>query len=231
MLNMISAQQGGLSTEYGFNASSTASTFAASLRSRITTPPASESTATAESSTEAQLQKQAQLDKLESSLTGTVNFIAEKHGEKAGTAMMGIMLKSLGDSEITEEALGKAFLDVTRFIDKNFGTDAGDDFLKHLNGNLNNSLNAYFENGLNEQFFAVTTKLGVNGGTVSNSEVSADIFKQFTDSIKQLLEDATKQREEEKATATSGVAGQYGQSAALAESSQNLMGVLVNNII
>ncbi len=95
--------------------------------------------------------------RLESALADTVSFVADKHGDKAGTAMMGLMAKSLGDGEVDEASLSKSLLNVVKFVDQNFGIEEGDALIDHLNGSLNDSLNAFFDNGRNEQFIAKTT--------------------------------------------------------------------------
>ena len=109
---------------------------------------------------------------LERAFSNTAQHITDTFGGKAATAMMGIVYKRLGNEAVTEHNLGEALLDVTRFIDASFGIDKGDAFLSHLNGDLNNSLNAFFDNGKNEQFFATASVLpelnsGPTGTTIS----------------------------------------------------------------
>ncbi|MDR1241563.1 MAG: hypothetical protein LBM00_02090 [Deltaproteobacteria bacterium] len=99
-------------------------------------------------------EKFGQLRRLEQALGGVVNYMAETHGEKAAGVMLGLVYKRLGQDEITEENLGNAFLDVTRFIDANFGFAEGDAFMAELNGSLNAAMNDFFDNGLNERFMA-----------------------------------------------------------------------------
>lgn len=130
-----------------------------------------------------------QLRKLESSLSSLVNWMEEKHGAKAATAMMGIVYKSLGNQEVNEENLSQAFLDVTRFIDNNFGFDAGDQFLNQLNGTLNQSLNDYFDNGKNEQFFAVTNGQ-ISGIPASPTLDASEISANMAETIMKLIEEA-----------------------------------------
>ena len=166
--------------------SETAGTFASDIMRHVAAPAAPDESSTAEAAASAK-EKQAQATQLESALSGTVNYMTDTFGEKAGTAMMALVYKRIGDGEVTEESLGNAFLDVTRFIDKNFGIDNGDAFIDHLNGTLNNSLNAYFDNGATEQFIAVTTPVSSLSASVK-SDVAANAGKQAADSILALIE-------------------------------------------
>ncbi len=140
-------------------------------------------------------EKQNQLQKLESAFSGTVAYMKNTHGEKAASAMIGIVYKRLGDGEINERTLGDAFLDVTRFIDKNFGTGAGDAFMAHLNGNLNDSMNAFFDNGLNERFMVASASLE-GGSGVDATSMLEDLTRQYAEAIKEMLEEARAKPEE-----------------------------------
>ena len=134
-------------------------------------------------------EKQGQLTKLESALAGTVSFMRNNHGDKAASAMVALVYKRIGNGEINEESLGNAFLDVTRFIDRNFGTGAGDAFMAHLNGTLNTSMNAFFDNGLSETFMVAPTS-AEGGAGLDTSSMLEDIAKQYTDAIKEMIEEA-----------------------------------------
>ncbi len=130
-----------------------------------------------------------QLRQLEEALGATVNYMTDKYGKDAGTAMIGLVYKSLGGDDINEDTLGKAFLEVTRFIDRNFGIEEGDAFMEHLNGSLNDSLNGFFENGLNEQFMAVTTYIGGSGAHLAQDAL-AEADGQYVQDILDMLEKA-----------------------------------------
>ena len=142
---------------------------------------------------------------LEQALSDTVQHISDTFGGKAATAMMGIVYKRLGNEAVTEYSLGQAMLDVTRFIDSSFGIDKGDAFLAHLNGDLNKSLNAFFDNGKNEEFFASSLPVpgtGLNsgptgitvsmGGPAAASTTPADLA---TDTVKSMLETIAQYRQ------------------------------------
>ena len=164
--------------------------------------------------------KQSELEKLESALSSTVAYMKEKHGDQAASAMIGLVYKRLGDGDINEETLGNAFLDVTRFIDKNFGTGAGDDFMAHLNGSLNDSMNTFFDNGLNETFMVAPASSG-GGGGADTAGMLEEITKQYTDAIKEMIEEARVKADEK------GVAGAY------ADPAQNapMIGVMKDIIV
>lgn len=171
----------------GFHASQTASVFASDLSRRIASSSAASVDDAGTESAQMAPEKQQQLAKLESALGGSVNYLTDKFGEKAGTAMMALIYKGIGNKDITEESLGNAFLDVTRFVDKNFGIQAGDEFMAHLNGSLNDSLNNFFENGLSEKFIAVTTYAG---GQAASSDPGATVDEMYVQSILDMLEEA-----------------------------------------
>ncbi len=95
----------------------------------------------------------AERDALSGALSGSVRWVADKFGDAAATAVMGIVYKSIGDGPVTEDALGEGLLDALRFVDRQFGTASGDAFMAQLNGGgLNDALNDYFDNGLSERF-------------------------------------------------------------------------------
>ncbi|WMW64331.1 hypothetical protein [Nitratidesulfovibrio liaohensis] len=95
----------------------------------------------------------AERDALSGALSGSVRWVADKFGDAAATAVMGIVYKSIGDGPVTEDALGEGLLNALRFVDRQFGTTSGDAFMAQLNGGgLNDALNDYFDNGLSERF-------------------------------------------------------------------------------
>lgn len=142
--------------------------------------------------------KTVQLRKLESALCSTVSYMANKHGEMAASAMVGIIYKRLGEGEINERTLGNALLDVTRFIDANFGADKGDEFMAHLNGNLNEAMNEFFDNGQNEIFFAASSlQGGGSGGSASMEGLLQQLTEEYAESIKAMLEEARAKKPED----------------------------------
>ncbi len=131
-------------------------------------------------------EKSARAKSLEQALSATVNYMADHFGDTAATAMMGLIYKRVGDGAVTEDSLANALLDVAKFVDKNFGIEAGDDFIGHLNGTLNDSLNTYFDNGSNEEFLAVT--VSASGASVNGTDLGASFVGSLADNINAILE-------------------------------------------
>jgi len=92
---------------------------------------------------------------LSAALTNSVEYVRNTFGDNAGRAVMGIVLGHAGQGPLTEETLGDGFVSALRFIDTNFGTAAGDQAMGFFNGELNQALNGYFQNGKQESFLAV----------------------------------------------------------------------------
>lgn len=116
-------------------------------------------------SPQANAEANAEATALQNALSGTIDYVTQRHGAKAATAVMAIVMKRIGNGDVTEESLGNGLLDATRFLDRQFGTSAGDAFMDQMNGELNTSLNDYFDNGHNERFLAVTTPVSAGGAT------------------------------------------------------------------
>ncbi len=91
---------------------------------------------------------------LQAALADTIEDIREQHGDAAATAVMGIILKGVGDGAGGEDALGNALVSSLKFIDRNFGIAAGDAAMARYNGALNSAVNEYFQNGRDEMFYA-----------------------------------------------------------------------------
>ncbi|MGE4539479.1 MAG: hypothetical protein AB7D37_20600 [Desulfovibrio sp.] len=91
---------------------------------------------------------------LQTSLSDAIDAIREKHGDAAATAVMGIIVKGVGDGSGGEDAVGNALVSSLKFIDRNFGIAAGDAAIANFNGALNDAVNGYFQNGHNELFYA-----------------------------------------------------------------------------
>lgn len=102
------------------------------------------------------------LSSLEASLARTIDSVRGIYGKDAATAVMGAVYKNIGEAPVSEESLGAGFLDAIRLIDKNFGVSAGDAFIENLNGDLNDAMNAFFNNGVNEVFYASTSAAQLN---------------------------------------------------------------------
>ena len=102
-------------------------------------------------------------DDLQAALADTVDTVRAKHGDAAATAVMGIIIKGVGDGTGGEDALGNAMVSALKFIDRNFGVAAGDAAIANFNGALNTSINAFYQNGHLEDFYA-SDGSGTTGG-------------------------------------------------------------------
>lgn len=92
---------------------------------------------------------------LADALKGAVDYLRENFGSEAATASIGLVYQHAGNKPLSEENLGQGLVAALKFVDRNFGSAAGDRVLDFFNGDLNDQLNAYFENGQNERFLAV----------------------------------------------------------------------------
>jgi len=170
---------------------------------------------------------------LASALINSVDFIGDQFGPDAATAAMGIVYSRIGEDEITEDALGKGLLDVIRFMDRNFGFEGGDKVIAQFNGELNDALNSYFDNGLSEKFYAGTPE----SGTIVQAlpELIQQVQNTFGDEIAQSVADIIEDNLESGLTMTNlrkGIAqaknhlarnGEPGAASVLAHAAQGIM--------
>ncbi|MHC1790133.1 hypothetical protein [Solidesulfovibrio sp.] len=130
---------------------------------------------------------------LESALAGAVEYVREKHGDAAATAVMGIVIKGVGDGSGGEDALGDALVSALKFIDGNFGIAAGDAAMATFNGTLNTAVNDFYQNGHLEEFYASDGSAGPGSvikqaqGVVSST--LAHVTKQFGEAAAQTVAD------------------------------------------
>ena len=68
---------------------------------------------------------------------------------------MGIVLQSADERQLSEDQLGQGFVNALEFIDRTFGIAAGDRAMEFFNGELNRTLNGFYQNGKNESFLAL----------------------------------------------------------------------------
>lgn len=155
---LLSTGSGANARTSGLSPDKTADVFGADIVRRTSVVPAV-STDTNGTSTDATTgaastaPTDAEREALSGALSGSVQWVADKFGDAAATAVMGIVYKSIGDGPVTEDALGEGLLNALRFVDRQFGTASGDAFMAQLNGGgLNDALNDYFDNGLSERF-------------------------------------------------------------------------------
>ncbi len=96
------------------------------------------------------------LKDLEKALSGVINKIIDSFGVKAGAVAQALVYKKIGEEEVTEDSLAGGLLDALKFIDKQFGPEAGDELIAFMNRGVNKELNEFFDNGHNEEFYVST---------------------------------------------------------------------------
>ncbi len=127
---------------------------------------------------------------LQDALAGAMDHIRENYGDEAADAAMGVVYNNLGSGEVTEDSLGAGLLNAVKFIDNNFGFAAGDNVIGFFNGDLNESLNDYFQNGFNEQFIAVNGAEGsYNSLTNAVSSAMASLTENYGEEAAQSVTD------------------------------------------
>lgn len=175
----------------------------------------------------------AERDALSGALSGSVRWVADKFGDAAATAVMGIVYKSIGDGPVTEDALGEGLLDALRFVDRQFGTASGDAFMAQLNGGgLNDALNDYFDNGLSERFLvagagnlADDAVQGAEAAKATLVQQAADDGDGGTDAMQSLL-DMLREMGVEDATENGGASGAASGSQAAGTNPDSMTGLL-----
>ncbi|WP_428566195.1 MAG: hypothetical protein ACP59X_05910 [Solidesulfovibrio sp. DCME] len=164
---------------------------------------------------------------LQGSLADVIDYVREKHGNAAATAVMGIVEKGVGDGSGGEDALGDSLVSALKFIDRNFGIASGDAAIATFNGALNDAVNGYFQNGKSEVFYAATSTTS-GAGQVQGvlSEALDAVAKRFGEQTSQAVSDLMTQSLEETgptrqglgtalAAADAYLADQYGEAANL----------------
>ncbi|OIQ50090.1 hypothetical protein BerOc1_02020 [Pseudodesulfovibrio hydrargyri] len=129
---------------------------------------------------------------LRSQLASTLDWVRERFGDETAAAASGMLIKATS-SGVNEDTLGNGLLNTLKFIDRNFGTNAGDTAIAQFNAGINTALNDFFDNGQNEIFHVAEAT-----GTPSATQVAgARIFSQVAqdtdssdalDQLNQLLE-------------------------------------------
>jgi len=134
---------------------------------------------------------------LASALAGALETIAERLGQATATASIGLLARRMDEGDITEDTLGQGLLDVLRLVDRTFGTTEGDALMATFNGSLNSALNDYFDNGLNETFYAASPGAGSSTTAQAASGLVAQmqgaLGQDAADLVAQILEQGLEQ--------------------------------------
>lgn len=105
------------------------------------------------------------------SLARAVDYIRDNFGDKAASATIGLIYQNIGDGPITEENLGDGLVSAIKLIDSNFGFAAGDQVMGYFNNGINDAMNAYFDNGLMEEFYATSGSGAAGSGATGGSSL------------------------------------------------------------
>lgn len=136
---------------------------------------------------------------LEKSITEAVSFVEENFGDRAARTFMGVVLQNAASKPLSEDDLGNALVDGLEFIDKAFGIAAGDKAMAFFNGELNQAINGYFQNGKNESFLAMDVEQASDKlGEAMGKAVSAmmDKFQAKVDPNAMLMDQAKEDQDE-----------------------------------
>ncbi|GAB7079499.1 hypothetical protein [Megalodesulfovibrio paquesii] len=113
---------------------------------------------------------------LADALGGSMDYLRNEFGDATAQAAMAMVAKRLDDAgQISEEDISKGLLDAVRLVDGTYGFAAGDNVMRQFNGDLNDALNAYFDNGLQERFFA-SSSMAADGSSAPSGIVLADFM-------------------------------------------------------
>lgn len=96
-----------------------------------------------------------------------MDWLSQRFGQGTATAAMGMVMAST-QAGASEESISDGMLRTLQMLDANFGIAAGDQAMARFNGSssgsLNNALNEFYDNGLNERFLAVAQDGSITDG-------------------------------------------------------------------
>lgn len=128
---------------------------------------------------------------LVAALQDSMDYLRENFGDATATAAIGMVYQKVGDGAVTEENLGQGLVAALKFVDRNFGAAAGDQVLSRFNGELNDQLNAYFDNGADERFLAMAP--GMSGTlqqvTAALDNLGDSLGEGVADALRRMLAD------------------------------------------
>ncbi len=101
--------------------------------------------------------------KLRDSLASALDWVRDQYGDDAGDAAAAMMMGATS-GEVSEKTVGNGLLNTLKFIDRNFGTTAGDSAISKFNSGINEELNEFFDNGELETFHVAEQTSQTSGG-------------------------------------------------------------------
>ena len=131
-------------------------------------------------------------DDLRGQLASTLDWVRERFGDETAAAASG-MLFAATSSGVNEDTLGNGLLNVLKFIDRNFGINAGDTAIAQFNSGINSALNDFFDNGQNEIFHVAESTDGASATQVAGARIFSQVAQETDssdalDELNQLLE-------------------------------------------
>ncbi len=116
---------------------------------------------------------------LTSAVADAVGYVKDNYGSTAARAVMGLVLGGSPADAVSEDELGQGFVNALKFIDRNFGVAEGDKAMAYFNGNLNHSLNGFFQNGSEEDFLAVDPQAAASGVAQAAGSAVGAVMEKF----------------------------------------------------
>ncbi|XXJ18096.1 hypothetical protein ACR42D_00785 [Desulfovibrio caledoniensis] len=131
-------------------------------------------------------------DGLRSQLASTLDWVRERFGDETAAAASGMLIKATS-SGVNEDTLGNGLLNTLKFIDRNFGVNAGDTAIAHFNSGINTALNDFFDNGQNEIFHVAEATDNASAAQVAGTRIFSQVARETDssealDQLNQLLE-------------------------------------------
>jgi hypothetical protein len=131
-------------------------------------------------------------DGLRSQLASTLDWVRERFGDETAAAASGMIIKATA-SGVNEETLGNGLLNTLKFIDRNFGINAGDTAIAQFNAGINTALNDFFDNGQSEIFHVAEATGGPSATQVAGARIFSQVAQETDsadtlDQLNQLLE-------------------------------------------
>lgn len=117
--------------------------------------------------------------RLGNALKNAVKWVQDQHGDMTANSLMATVLGSTGDAA-SEQTVSNGLVNALKLVDQTHGMNAGDAAMAHFNGELNNALNDYFDNGQSEKFLAMQSS-GAHGMSMAAANLSSRFARQSTE--------------------------------------------------
>ncbi|AGW13016.1 hypothetical protein [Megalodesulfovibrio gigas] len=188
----------------------------------------------------------AQAGSLATALGESMDSLRAQFGDQTAQAAMAMVAKRLDQpaegTPLTEEQFSRGLLEAVRLVDKSYGFAAGDEVMRQFNGDLNDAINAYFDNGLKERFFATAvgeaqdaaaTPLTVSASQMQTAQQEAaaspteSLLEAMREDLEAFLADPPSDMDDPTAAALQSGAAQYAALAASAGGVSSTLSMMV----